>query len=320
MLALCTACSSPSSDTDDDIGDTETNTSVSSTDGEGPATPSGSASGTSSATTSGGTTDPIATTDDPTTGADASDGTSSSSGSDDSSSSTGVPFEMPADCDYTTDDGLMVIEAEELDFADDWGVSTSSPDATGSGALVWTGPSVLSETDRSVIDVVLHFDEARQYRLEWRTRNDVNQGFAANSTWLKLSGARLYGQRNGNEGDLRFYSRPYCNDVAAMTAIAALPEVQSANCAQGFTNGNWLDPFGVNVLDPEIWSWKTDVLAYPPYDPDRMMVDIPEPGNYLLQLSPRLANHELDRLIFYTSDVPSDEARALGQPETPCVP
>ncbi|MGH1340314.1 MAG: hypothetical protein ACRBN8_02090 [Nannocystales bacterium] len=288
--------------------------SAESSGGEAGTTTSGSGSGASSSDTGVSTTS--GATEEEGTSSSGTVGASEESSGDEGSSGGG--FEMPSTCDYETRDGIVVIEAEALDFESPWETDVVIAGATGDGALVWTGESLLQDATRSPIQVSIGFAEAGQYHFDWRSAFE-GKSFTRNSTWVRFdAGLGLYAMDTAFDNNVRLYARPTCYDLDVLAEVAGLPGVDSVQCVGGWSHQRWLDPFNRDAGDLS-WSWTASVLSNFSLS-NELAIDIPEPGNYVLTLAPRLQGHTIDRIVLYAEGIDPDVARDLDLQPTECTP
>jgi hypothetical protein len=219
-----------------------------------------------------------------------------------------------APCDYTTVDGVAVIEAESLPLIESWVVESSEPGFTGAGYITWTGPSQNNNPGQGLITRSIRFEEAGRYRMQWRNRIGMGSNTTEhNDTWGRFPDAADYYGLKGQDGaEIRRYPHPICDDAQAMQAVEALPDVTEATCVMGASSDGWLKIYSSGASD---WSWSTRTSDN---DASSIMIEIASAGVYTLELSARADHHLIDRIVLHEESVPDAIVHDLTAAETLC--
>ena len=190
--------------------------------------------------------------------------------------------------DYEESNGLVVIEAENIDLVAGWSVENGSSGYTGTGYINWTGGEYFSTPGNGTITATIQINTPGTYLFEWRSK--IGAGSSAtdnNDTWVRFNDAsEYYAVRGGN--------------VIYPQGSGQTPTVNGAG------GGNWFKVYTNSIP----WSWQTRTNDNLPYD---IYVDFDSPGVYTMEISGRSENHFIDRIVLSASG-----NEDLGLPETTC--
>jgi len=220
----------------------------------------------------------------------------------------------PPGCDYGTEDGMIVLEAEDLTLSEDWAVDDANEGFTGTGYIEWTGSAHNNDPTHGPIAVDLRFDAPGRYRLQWHTR--IGRGDDAtehNDTWVRFAEVAGYYAVQGdatNEG--RVYPRPQCEDDDFLAPIRALDTVSEATCPAGSSRDGYFKVYSSSARD---WRWSARTSDR---DPHEVTVEIDEPGVYTMELAARADYSQIDRIVIHEEGLGNDVVRDLANPTTPC--
>ena len=213
-----------------------------------------------------------------------------------SSPSTASYSETLDDCDganYQDVDGLVVIEAENLDISGtNWNITTNYGDFTGSGMLTWLGNNNYSSPGNGLISTTIKINTPGTYRFRWRNRigNGTNST-EHNDSWLRFPDASdFYAEKNGN----RIYPKG---------------SGQSPN-PNGAGSDGWFKVYLSGTTD---WTWSTRTSDN---DAHNIFVEFDTAGIYTMEISGRSQFHLIDRTTL--SNNASDPLN-LNNPETVCA-
>ncbi|GAB3022833.1 hypothetical protein GCM10027185_21290 [Spirosoma pulveris] len=213
------------------------------------------------------------------------------------SSSARVGSSQLADCPapYEERDGLVVIEAENLNLPSGWQKKTTAPRYTGNGYIEWVNADNFSQPGTGLVETTIKINKVGKYTFQWR--NQVGKGTVLtdhNDTWLRFPDASDF---YGEQGTRKVY--PY--------GSGKTPNPNGAGA-----DGWFKVYFNAGVQD---WAWSSFVSDN---DPHSVIVEFSTPGVYKLQISSRSANHLIDRLVLYHSSVNYSTAQSLSTGETTC--
>jgi len=199
-----------------------------------------------------------------------------------------------APCDYEEVNGLVVIEAENINFnGTAWQTKTAKGGFTGAGYLDWLGANSFGVPGNGTITTKIRINSPGKYKFEWR--NTVGEGTnttEANDSWLRFPDASdFYGEKpNG----ARTYPR----------GSGKTPNPEGAG------SNNWFKVYGNNLN----WSWQTTTGDNADGRP--IFVEFDAAGVYTMEISGRSKNHLIDRIVLSKST--ATNPLALSNPETPC--
>jgi hypothetical protein len=218
-----------------------------------------------------------------------------------------------ADC-FTFADGILVFEAESIPIDEMWEIGTAESGFNGSGYIEWTGESHNNDPTNGVIDLTLRVPEAGRYQLTWRTRIGMGDNTTEhNDTWVTFPDADdYYGLKGTADAEIRRYPKPICDDGAAMDAIMAMDQVDTADCVRGSTTGGWLKVYSSGAND---WRWSARTSDS---DASTVTIEFDDAGDYTMRLAARADHSLLDRVVLYREGISSDAREDLSLPETRC--
>ncbi|MCK8524397.1 Ig-like domain-containing protein, partial [Aquimarina sp. D1M17] len=192
---------------------------------------------------------------------------------------------------YEEQNGLVVIEAENLSISGNWKSKSNVSGFTGNGYLEWTGPDHFNDPGNGVISTKIRINAAGRYKFQWRSK--VGEGDSpteANDTWLKFPDASSFYAQKGSE---RVYPK----------GSGQTPNPEGAG-GQGY--------FKVYSTGTTNWTWTTKTSDNDPHD---IFVEFDSPGEYTMLISGRSKHHILDRI---TLNRTSANATDLSLAETKC--
>jgi len=248
-------------------------------------------------------------------GGDATTSTGGQTGSGGDTGNGGSGGSAPIVCDYQVDNGVMVIEAEDLPLSADWQTASAEAGFTGAGYIVWTGNSQNNNPGQGTISVDVYVPVAGRYR--WRWRNRIGMGTNTtehNDTWLRwptLPATGYYGMRNpGNES--RRFPRPTCEDANLMQMVEQDPDVTSAGCPNGSSSDGWMKIYSSGAND---WRWSTRTSDNDAHD---IFIEVDAPGVVTFEMSARADFHLIDRIVLSEESVADNVAEDTAASPTPC--
>ncbi|WP_020569668.1 DUF5060 domain-containing protein [Neolewinella persica] len=197
---------------------------------------------------------------------------------------------------YLEQNGLVVIEPENVAALNGWEISNAISGATGPGYIHWTGSQFFNQTGNGVLRYYVNISTVGTYRFEWR----VAVGFGTNGTehndsWLKIGAGNFYGEKTNS----RVKPKPACNND---------PDY---NCPAGSSLNGFFKIYGGGVNQFQ-WAARTS-----DNDAHNVFATFDAPGVYEIEVNARSSYHSIDRLVMYHSSVTGNTARALSNPESP---
>ncbi|GAA4272456.1 hypothetical protein GCM10022258_17500 [Aquimarina gracilis] len=197
-------------------------------------------------------------------------------------------------CDaYEEQNGLVVIEAENLNTPGNWPKKSNVSGFTGNGYIEWIGADFFNDPGNGVITTKIKINTAGRYKFLSRTK--VGEGTnttEANDVWLKFPDADdFYGQR----GSLRVYPKG--------SGKTPHPE--------GASGEGYLKVYSAGTTN---WTWSTKTSDGAENSSD-IFVEFDSPGTYTMLLSGRSKHHLIDRV---TLNRTSANATDLSLEETTC--
>ncbi|MEX0291564.1 MAG: Ig-like domain-containing protein [Flavobacteriaceae bacterium] len=195
------------------------------------------------------------------------------------------------EADYQSQNGLVIIEAEDLNTSAGWTTNSSASGFTGNGYLEWQGGDSFNTPGNGLISTSIEINEPGTYLFQWR--NKVGHGTSiteSNDTWLRFPDASdFYGEKAGGH------------------IVYPKGSGKSPNPAGAGSNG-WFKVY-VNSLD---WVWAANTSDH---DPHKIYVTFDTAGIYTMEISGRSDHHLIDRIVL-TSDFNAGTNLSLQQ--TPC--
>jgi len=183
----------------------------------------------------------------------------------------------PCDEEVVEKDGLVIIEAEDIDIAGTgWQRKTEKSGYTGISYLEWLGRDAFNTPGNGVISAKIRITKTGKYRFIWRNR----VGFGGSTTehndsWLRfpdVPASNFFGEKSNGS---RTYPRG--------SGLSPNPE--------GSSGSGWFKIY-VNSLD-----WNLGTTTGDNADGRPVFVQFDAPGVYTLEISGRSKNHLIDRII-----------------------
>lgn len=201
--------------------------------------------------------------------------------------------EEPGNCDadYAEENGLVVIEAENID-QDAWPVLSEVSGFSGDGYIEWGQGNFFNQPGNGLISVQIEITQTGEYAFIWRSK--VGEGTNPtenNDSWLRFPDADAFFARKGDE-------------VIYPKGSGLTPNPEGAG-ADG-----WFKVYSSGTTD---WTWSTRTSDN---DAHEIFVRFDQPGVYTMEISGRSNAHFIDRIVLF-QDI--QDPRDLELEETPCT-
>ncbi|MCW5515552.1 DUF5060 domain-containing protein [Muriicola sp. Z0-33] len=174
---------------------------------------------------------------------------------------------------FESNNGLVIIEAENINAAAGWNTHSSVADYSGSGYLEWEGGDYFSTPGNGLSTTSIKINEPGTYLFQWR--NKVGHGTnttESNDTWLRFPDASDFFGQKGN------------GSIVYPKGSGKTPTPNGAG-----SNG-WFKVY-VNSLS---WTWSTNTSDN---DAHKIYVTFDTPGVYTMEISGRSNHHLIDRIV-----------------------
>ncbi len=199
----------------------------------------------------------------------------------------------PCSADYSEQNNLVIIEAENLNAPTGWNQKTSASGYTGTGYIEWEGGDNFNTPGIGVISASIKINNPGTYLFQWR--NKVGQGTVStdfNDSWLRFPDADdFYGEKTST------------GSIVYPKGSGKTPE------AAGAGGDGWLKVYSSGTID---WSWSTNTNDN---NTHQIYVTFDNPGVYTMEISGRSDHHLIDRIALSNN---AGNATNLSLPETTC--
>lgn len=207
------------------------------------------------------------------------------------SETTGPPT-GDCDADFEEQNGLVVIEAENLSTGSGWVNSTSASGFTGNGYIDWQGADSFGNPGNGKTTAKIKINTPGTYLFQWRSKvGEGTNSTESNDSWLRFPDADdFFGQKGS--------SIIYPNG----SGKTPIPE--------GSSSDGW---FKVYLGGTTNWTWATSTSDN---DAHKIYVKFNNAGTFTIELSGRSKHHLIDRIVL-SKDV--NNATNLDLAETLCT-
>lgn len=200
----------------------------------------------------------------------------------------------PCPAPYEERNGLVVIEAENLNIPSGWQRRTAATGFTGSAYIEWINGANYSKPGVGLIETTIKITKAGKYYFKWHSKiGKGTLGSEHNDSWLKFPDAS------------NFYA------VGSRT-VYPYGSGKTPN-PNGAGSEGWFKVFSSGGLN---WNWSTNTSDR---ENCQIVAEFNSPGVYKLQISARSDGHLLDRLVMYHSSLTASQAQNLTNTETKCI-
>ncbi|WP_375324239.1 PKD domain-containing protein [Flagellimonas sp. GZD32] len=177
---------------------------------------------------------------------------------------------------YVEENGLVIIEAENLNINSNWSIETSESGYSGSGYL-YNHVDSFNTPGNGVITAEIEITTPGKYRFQWRNNIGIidpdDPTTEHNDAWLRFPDAdAFYGQSGGS------FVYPH--------GSGDFPNPNGAGA------NNWFKVYA-NTL---AWNWTSNVSDN---DPHQVYVEFNNPGTYTMEISSRSEGHLIDRIALH---------------------
>lgn len=207
-------------------------------------------------------------------------------------------------CDFFEEEnGLLVIEMENLPLTTDWEVAQNIDGYTGSGYIHWTGNQFFNQTGNGSITFQVKINTPGTYTFNWRVAvGNGDDGTLHNDTWLKINGDNFYAKQGGVHTTSRLKPKPQCNTDL------------NYGCPNGSSSNGFFKIYGGQVGS---FQWKAKTSDHDSHD---IAARFDTVGTYSIEINARSSYHAIDRLIlWHTTEQRSVDAEKLFHPPSICL-
>lgn len=185
------------------------------------------------------------------------------------------PVDPPnGDCEYDYEeiDGLVLMEAENLEVISGWQEMTTSTGFTGAGYLNWQGGNSFNTPGSGVISTSIKINTPGTYFFQWRNRIGAGSSTTDNNdSWLRFPDADdFYGERGSS--------------IVYPHGSGKTPNPNGAG------SDGWFKVYANNLN----WNWTSNTSDN---DPHSIYVTFNSAGTYTMEISGRSNNHLIDRIV-----------------------
>ena len=209
-----------------------------------------------------------------------------------------------SNADFCEQNGLVVIDPENLTLPSGWQVGTTEANYSGNGYIYYDSgdwsSSWYNNPGNKTISISIEITNPGTYEFKWRNQAGGTDRTEENDTWLRFPDADdFFAIKNGTQ---LFKPVPDCSLDP------------NANCPQGASNNGWFKVY-VNNLN---WQWFAGTSDNGPAT--EIFATFNTPGTYTLEISARSKDHFIDKIVMY-DNVNTNEFTALNTAlaETECA-
>ena len=219
---------------------------------------------------------------------------------------SGIGYAQPIleSCDFFEEEnGLLVVELENLPLSDSWEVAQHIDGYTGSGYIQWAGNQFFNQTGNGPISFQVKINTPGTYIFNWRVAvGSGDDGTLHNDTWLKINGDNFYAKQGGVHTTSRLKPKPQCHTDP------------NYGCPNGSSSNGFFKIFGGRVGE---FQWKAKTSDHDAHDIAARFDTI---GVYAIEINARSSFQAIDRLILrHTTEQRSVDAQKLFHPPSSCL-
>ncbi|MDT0607806.1 Ig-like domain-containing protein [Croceitalea rosinachiae] len=176
--------------------------------------------------------------------------------------------------DYVENDGLVVIEVENLEVGNGWVEKNSISGFSGTSYLEWEGGDNFNSPGIGLITTQIQINSPGTYLFRWRSKvGEGNNSTESNDSWLRFPDADdFFGEKNNGS-------------IVYPNGSGKTPN------PNGSSSDGWFKVFLSGTTD---WTWSTNTSDN---DSHKIYVSFDKPGTYTLEIAGRSNHHLLDRIV-----------------------
>jgi hypothetical protein len=204
-------------------------------------------------------------------------------------------------CDTTVfyeNNGLVVVEMEQLQNLNGWVKRDSVAGFTGSGYIVWTGEQFFNAASSGRLTYKVYINTPGKYAFDWRTVITYGTlGTEHNDSWLNIAGVdNFYAEKSSVTPASLVKPKPECNNNAVY------------KCPNGNTLSSYFKIYTGGRVNFFLWQAHTS-----DNDPHLIYFEKNTPGLITINIAARSSYHGLDRMVMYrVPQVTQSTARSLS--------
>ncbi|MEO1253422.1 MAG: hypothetical protein AAFY41_00870 [Bacteroidota bacterium] len=182
-------------------------------------------------------------------------------------------------------EGLLLVEAEAVDYGEGWRLVRDLSDATGSGYMRWEGENQNNNPGVGLATFNLEISTAGTYRFIWRSAvTEGDNPTEANDSWLRFPDADDYfGERNNGS-------------IVYPKGTGKTPN------PNGSSKDGWFKIYRSGT--PLDFKWQAKTSDNDAHD---IYVTFESAGVYTMEISGRSAGHAIDKFVLYLEDLYSEQ-------------
>lgn len=204
---------------------------------------------------------------------------------------------------FEEQDGLLVIEMENLPLTESWEVAQTVTGYTGSGYIQWTGHQYFNQVGQGPINFQIKINTPGTYTFNWRVAvGNGTESTEHNDSWLKINGDNFYAKQGGVHTFSRLKPKPQCTTDL------------NYGCPNGSSAAGFFKVYGGDVNSFE---WKAKTSDHDSHDIAARFDTI---GVYSIEINARSSFQCLDRLVlWHVTEQRWVDALKLSNPESNCL-
>ena len=185
--------------------------------------------------------------------------------------------------------GLLVVEAENLSDLGNWRVESATAGFSGSAYIEWGQGNNFNTPGVGTISTTIRINNPGRYRFQWRSKvGEGNNATEENDSWLRFPDASSF---YGQQGNSIVYPKG--------SGLSPTPEGAGAD--------GWFKVYSSGTTN---WTWSTRTSDNDPHD---IYVEFDSPGIYTMEISARSQFHFIDRIVLSQASVSNPTDLALAE-------
>ncbi len=238
-------------------------------------------------------TDAVDNDSEPTESDSNTDTTDDSSNDNDTTSSSCTD---PGNFIFNEENGLVLVEFEDVAFSDEWVLKNNGNSFSGEGFLVWEGAQYLNAPGNGLLTYKIRINNPGTYRFHWFNAIMAgNNGTEHNDSWLRFNDADdFYGQKS--------------DSVVYPNGSGKTPN------PAGSSKDGWFKIYRSGGNLDFIWSTRTS-----DHNAHEIFVKFDTPGVYTMEVSARSSHHAIDKFVLFDASWSEADATAtINQSSITC--